>query len=220
MAFEKQRLLQALEMMAELQGMIQDTHGNVSVRVGDDRMWIKPSGVPYDRIVEDDLCEVKFGPLSTWEQTQGILQPSVDTVHHAAIYANNPRIKAICHTHSPHVVAHAILENPIICASTEQADYFGEDVFCVAYASLDKWGAKLEDLVDHKAILLGKHGGLTFADCPIKAVKLAVQLENVARKNVLAGLVNVPLLERHNHRLSDREIRIWHRRFQEVYGQR
>lgn len=203
--------------MAKRNDVIQDTHGNVSIRDGT-IMWIKPSGVPYEDIKAYDVCGVS---LLDGARIAGVLKPSVDAEHHASIYKNNPEIGAICHTHSPHVVAHAILGRSIDCVCTEQADYFGGDVPCFAYRDFNSWGEVihleiLKSFETKKAVLLQSHGGLTFASDPVQAVKLAIQLENVARKNVLAGVH----IQRYVGPLGPSEVEKWHRRYNEVYGQK
>lgn len=212
------RVAEALALMAKRNDVIQDTHGNVSAKDGD-VIWIKPSGVPYENIKYDDVCGIS---LIDGEQVAGTLKPSVDTAHHVSIYKNNPDIGAICHTHSPNVVAHAILGQVVKCLCTEQADYFGGDVPCFAYRDHNSWGSIISlNLLRYtdtrKAVILQCHGGLTFADDPVQAVKLAIQLENVARKNVLAGIHlagYVPTPFGHS------EVEKWHRRYNEVYGQK
>lgn len=212
----RRSLLEAIRLMAKRNDVIQDTHGNVSVRDGESFMWIKPSGVPYEKIEFDNLCGIDFyGTGGHWLQVAGNMRPSVDTVHHRWIYQRNPKVKAIVHTHSPYVVAHAIRGSPILCVTTEQADYFGDDVRCLPYADLDKWG-DLFFIDEPKAVLLQSHGALTFADDPVKAVNLAIQLENIARKNILAGVIE----DRKENPLTRDERQKWHRRYQDVYGQR
>lgn len=208
----RKSVLEALRLMAKRNDVIQDTHGNVSGIEGQRFMWIKPSGVPYDQIEFDSVCGVDFFD----GKEVGKLKPSVDTPHHQSIYINNPQIRAICHTHSPHVVAFAIRRQSIPCTMTEQADYFGGDIECFPYSDLDSWGMNLGKLGDRKAVILGNHGGLTFGKTPVEAVKLAIQLENVARKNVLAGVFDI--VQRW-HPLEPEEVKRWFERYNNVYGQ-
>jgi len=212
-------ILEAFATMAERKDVLQDTHGNLSVLISEREMLIKPSGVPYEKITRNNVCHVEFTddkyPMIVRIQTNGF-KPSVDAVHHARIYLNNPHIKSICHTHSPHVVAHAIAGMGISCLCTEHADYFGDTVRAAAYKDLDEWGDLFIE-ENEKALILEKHGALTFAKNPKDAVNLAVQLENVARKNFLArslvgrggGLLPLPAEERMK----------WHRRYNTTYGQ-
>lgn len=208
------QMRKAFKVMAARNDVLQDTHGNLSARVGDE-ILIKPSGVPYDQISE--MCHLKILENgSTINIRNNGLKPSVDLVHHVVIYKNNPDIKSICHTHSPYTVAHAISEIPIDCLCTEHADYFGKRIKCMPYADLDSWGSKVMLEKGERAVLLGHHGALTFADTPEKSVNLAIQLENVARKNYLALTLNMQGVRM----MRTDEAEKWHERYNNVYGQR
>ena len=208
--------------MALLDGMSGGTHGNISCRTGKLEFLIKPSGVKYSEMSPDKFCRVRvvaYGPerVPTVDVIEGELRPSVDTVHHAALYVNHPWLRSICHTHSDYVVAHAICGSSIECMSTEQADVFGGAVPCLSYEDFESWGQRISL---HKegvpAVLLTRHGGLTFADAPSIAVELAQRLEDVARKNVLARIVNT----NNPSALLPTEVAKWHKRFKNDYGQK
>lgn len=196
-------------------------HGNVSCRIDKHNFLIKPSGVKNPNI--DQLCLIRIvayggGMLPTISVTEGELNPSVDTAHHAQIYIENEWVKAICHTHSDYVVAHALANRPIECASTEQADIFGGRINCAPYADLDSWSLDLDlDEKGVQALLLGHHGGLTFAKDPQKAVELAKRMEDVARKNYLASQIHYP---GYLHSMPEKEIKKWRKRYLKGYGQK
>lgn len=207
------KMREAFKLMAKRNDVLQDTHGNLSVKVGDD-ILIKPSGVPYDQITE--MCHLKIltnGALANVRNNG--LKPSVDLIHHVAIYRDNPDVSSICHTHSPYAVAFAIVGDALECMCTEHADYFGGPIYCSTYRDLDSWGAGLARDPGTKAVLLQHHGALTFADDPMRAVNLAIQLENVARKNFLARQLRASTAP-----MARKEIKKWHERYNNVYGQR
>jgi L-ribulose-5-phosphate 4-epimerase len=218
---KKVQLFEALQLMAKRDDVIQDTHGNVSVRVDDETMYIKPSGVPYELIRPHDLCEVRFGGNGVHVSLHHSMKPSVDVPHHISIYQNNPHVGAICHTHSPYAVAFAMLEMGIPCVSTEQADYFGGSIRCLPYSDLNNWGKYVwpkespDKTLRERAVLLGHHGVLTFAGNPVEAVNLAIQLENLARKHFLAQTLHHQEIPG----LPQEEIDKWHQRYQNDYGQ-
>lgn len=208
----KGRLYSALQLMSSNERLIRDTHGNVSLfDRAQGHVYIKPSGVPYGDIEIDDVCVVDD---STLRQYSSRRRPSVDLPHHISIYHRHPWIRAICHTHSPYVVAHAIAGRDIRCLSTEQADYFGGPVNVLPYADLNDWGDQVSVSGSTRAVLLERHGALTFAADPVEAVKLAVALENVAEKNYLAWVLGGQV-----EPLPDRSIDQWHRRYRDGYGQ-
>lgn len=207
-------LLDALHMMEDV---VDDNHGNVSARIGD-AVWIKPSGMPYREITVEDLVVSSLdGKIVTSNAGR---KPSVDLVNHLAIYRRHPEIGAICHTHSPYVVAFAAQGWGITCYTTEQADRFGGHISCNDFVKdPDGWGdeVRFDGRRDcsRKAALLQNHGGLTFADDPVEAVKLAEHLENIAKKTHLA----ITLFPVGTNELSGKDIKTWHERYNTKYGQ-
>jgi L-ribulose-5-phosphate 4-epimerase len=211
-------MVKAFQLMAKRNDVLQDTHGNLSMRMGD-QIFIKPSGVPYEDIGLHEVCHYVFDQQGKYvELRKNGLRPSVDLFHHVNIYNANPHVKAICHTHSPHAVAFAICGKSIPCCTTEQADYFGGRVTCLPYKDLNEWSMGISLRQNERALLLANHGALTFADDPLRAVNLAIQLENVARKNVLARCLGQGPLDLWELDPADSDR--WHERYNNVYGQR
>ncbi len=65
------------------EGLVVGTAGNVSAREpGGRHFWITPSGVDYAQLTAAKLVQVDL----TGRQQAGRLQPSSDTMSHAAIY--------------------------------------------------------------------------------------------------------------------------------------
>lgn len=215
-------VLKALHKMAELNNVIQDTHGNVSQKYEHEPsrnytnniigFHIKPSGMEYRQIVLEDVCNIR---VSGYHSVYNERKPSVDSVHHGEIYKRCNWIKAICHTHSPYAVAFAGMNSPIRCYLTEHADYFGKTVRCAPYSDLNNWGKDVAEFLQEgeKAVLLGNHGVLTFGDNAIQAVKRAAALENIAMKNYL-----IETFKRAKP-LDEEEVKKWHERYNNVYGQ-
>jgi L-ribulose-5-phosphate 4-epimerase len=201
-------MLSALNIMAKSQNIIEDTHGNVSYR-DDFSFQIKPSGMEYAEIRHDDLVDVN---IHTGDVT-GRRKPSVDAEHHRSIYLRNPGVGAICHTHSPYATAFAIRGEDLSVLCTEHADYFGHPIRCLPFASLDRWGW-IDLKAGERAVLLGRHGVLTFARerNPVSAVKLAIALEAIAKKYLLSRAMFLDPLD-------DYEVQKWHDRYQNRYGQ-
>ena len=101
--------------------------------------------------------------------------------------------------------------------TTEHADYFGHHVRVLPYRDLDSWG-DFELYSYEKAVILGNHGGLTFANDPVKAVELSLMLENIAEKNHLSRILLPTGLS--SNVLSKDEMNKWHKRYSEGYGQK
>src|SRR5215510_3291838 len=80
-------------------GLVTMHSGNVSVYAPElGKVFIKPSGMDYDKITRDAVVAVDFEtgkPL-------GKNRPSVDLPHHLFLYRNMPNIRSVIHTHSNH----------------------------------------------------------------------------------------------------------------------
>ena len=84
MAIEK-RTAQELVVKAGLElmesGLIARTWGNVSARISDNVFVITPSGIPYEKLIPDDIVEVTIDEL---EYDENGLKPSSEKGVHAA----------------------------------------------------------------------------------------------------------------------------------------
>ncbi len=117
----KQQVLEA-NLRLPASGLARLTWGNVS---GVDRehgmMIIKPSGVPYSHLQDDDMVVLE---LATGSKVEGELNPSSDAPTHLALYRAWSGIGGICHTHSPCATAWSQAGRPLPCYGTTQADHF------------------------------------------------------------------------------------------------
>lgn len=193
-------------------GLVTSTSGNVSGRLSDGRVVIKPSGVNYDELTPDmqPVVDLDGNMLS------GELKPSVDLPHHLYLYRHCPELHSVVHTHSNYATAFAAVNRSIPCCLTAIADEFGGDVPCTPY--VDNQGdhigeAILQYRTQSPAILLGGHGVFTFDVSVKKALKAAVMVEDAARTVFAAmqlGEVSV---------MPAYEVAKWWGRYHSTYGQ-
>jgi L-ribulose-5-phosphate 4-epimerase len=117
----KQHVLEA-NLRLPSSGLVHLTWGNVS---GIDRasgmMVIKPSGVPYSHLRDDDMVVLE---LATGRKVEGNFNPSSDAPTHLALYRAWNGIGGICHTHSPFATAWSQAGKPLPCFGTTHADHF------------------------------------------------------------------------------------------------
>lgn len=203
--------------------LIRDTHGNLSEKCGENHFYIKPSGVPYGLIGIYDVPKMLISPGGSTDdgrkQVSG-KQPSVDTRHHAAIYDMNPHVGGVCHTHSTYCVVHATANYDVPCLTTEHADYFCHNIACLPYdgGGFDSWGSQVGEYIhvegrERGAVLLERHGLVTWGkDCE-EALTLAIAAETVAERAYLTHL-RCPLV-----REMGEERGKWHWRYWNAYGQ-
>jgi L-ribulose-5-phosphate 4-epimerase len=177
------------------------------------RVFIKPSGMDYDKIAPHDIVEVD---LISGEVVRGHRRPSVDLPHHLYLYRHMPEVCSIIHTHSNHATAFAACQRPIPLCLTAIADEFGEEVPCTPYVDND--GDTIgRTILAHRtqapAILLGNHGVFAWGATPEAALKAAVMVEDTARTVYLALQVGRPVM------IPAAEAAKWHDRYWNRYGQ-
>jgi L-ribulose-5-phosphate 4-epimerase len=203
-------------------GLVVMHSGNAS---GIDRpsglVLIKPSGIDYEALRPADLCVVDLGgtPIEAGRVPDGIaspLRPSVDTNHHVRLYAKDPALGGIVHTHSNFATAWAAVGRAIPCALTALADEFGAEIPCAPY--LDNEGEAIANgILKHRnrspAVLLAQHGVFAFDATPTRALKAAVMVEDAAKTLWLARQLG-PLAS-----LPAGEIEKWWTRYHTRYGQ-
>jgi L-ribulose-5-phosphate 4-epimerase len=197
------------------QGLVTMHSGNASgYSAEDDVLFIKPSGMDYDKITPENLAEVR---VSTGEVLTPGVRPSVDLPHHLFLYRRVPGLGGIIHTHSNYATAFAAVHRPIPLALTSIADEFGDEIPCAPY--LDNEGEHIgEGILRHRnrapAILLGSHGVFAWGPTPRAALKAAVMTEDAAKTIWLAIQIGEPRV------IPPEEAEKWHDRYQNRYGQK
>jgi L-ribulose-5-phosphate 4-epimerase len=196
-------------------GLVAWTSGNISGRVpGDDTMVIKPSGVLFEDLTPEAMCEVDIDTLENRSPTKY----SSDTATHAYIYREMPEVGGIVHTHSPYATAWAAVGEPIPCFLTAMADEFGGPIPLAGFALIggEQIGREVVRVLrGHRspAAIVQNHGVFTLGATPVAAVKAAVMCEDVARTAFLARQLGTPIP------ISDADIASLHRRYTDEYGQ-
>jgi L-ribulose-5-phosphate 4-epimerase len=212
---ELKRTVSDLHAILPSQRLVAWTSGNISARVpGEQRMVIKPSGVPYESLTPASMCVVGLDDL----EVEGGLKPSSDTATHAAIYRAMPEVGGIVHTHSAYATAFAALGREIPCVLTAMADEFGGPIPCGGFARIggEEIGQEVvRVLTGHRspATLMRNHGVFTIGPTPRDAVQAAVMCEDVARTVHHALQLGEP------QPLAQEDIDALHERYTHVYGQ-
>ncbi|MEZ4360799.1 MAG: class II aldolase/adducin family protein [Kofleriaceae bacterium] len=185
-------------------GLTFGTSGNVSVRLDATSLLISPTGVDYDALGTADLPVVDFNGTS-----RGGKAPSSEWRIHRDILRARPEVNAVVHTHSPHATALACRGEGIPPFHYMVAVAGGADVRCAPYATFGSEELSrlaLIALEGRRACLLANHGVIaTGADLPA-ALRLAGEIENLARQYLLARLGGAPQLldEAEMHRVVEK----------------
>ena len=178
-------------------GLNKGTSGNVSVRHGDG-FYITPTGMPYDRLVADDI------PLMALDGSHvGARKPSSEWRFHRDLYAARPEVGAVLHAHSPFAVSLACLRRDIPPFHYMIARFGGDAVRCADYALFGSQAlsdAALLAMRDRKACLLANHGLLVAGRDLDEALALAIELEELCEQYWRTCQLGAPVL------LSDDEM--------------
>jgi L-ribulose-5-phosphate 4-epimerase len=174
-------------------------HGNVSLRVpGSDEMYFTagpslrnhPASAVVRLGLDGTLREGELPPI------QGAV-----VAMHTAMYADNPDVACVLHTHSPYATAFAAAHRPIGCW-VEALAMFGlpNGVPVAAYGprGSDQAVANIRAAVSPgvPAVLLANHGVLVFHRTPDLAIMIGGIVEEAAQAGIRAaaigGSVEVP----------------------------
>jgi len=102
-------------------GLALFTFGNASaIDRSSGLVVIKPSGVPYEEMDEEDLVVTDLDGRIV----AGELRPSSDLPTHLVLYRSFPSIGGVVHTHSHYATVWAQAGREIPCMGTTHADYF------------------------------------------------------------------------------------------------
>jgi L-ribulose-5-phosphate 4-epimerase len=196
-AFEANRQLPKL-------GLVLFTFGNVSAADRDLGVFaIKPSGVPYDDLSPEKMVIVDFeGKI-----VKGKLRPSSDTLTHALLYKEWPKVGGIAHTHSTYATAWAQSQRDIPIFGTTHADHTTADIPCAPPMADEmirgdyeyQTGLQIINLFRERdlnyeeveMVLVGNHAPFTWGKTPDKAVYNSAVLESIAQMAYLTLQIDV-----------------------------
>ncbi len=180
-------------------GHVASTDGNISVRLGPDRILASPTCVSKGTMTPDDLVITDLeGRLIS-----GTRKPSSELGMHLLIYKLRPDVNAVCHAHPPVATGYAAagiaLDKPILC----------ELVIGLGSVPVARYGtpgtseltAQIEPLVHgHDAILMANHGVVTYGPDLLTAYHRMETTEHFARVSLVTELLGKQNL------LSNREV--------------
>lgn len=170
------------------------TWGNVSAIDREKNLVvIKPSGVSYDDMKENDMVVVDLDG----KVIEGNYKPSSDTATHIELYKAFEGIGAVVHTHSEWATSWAQAGISLPAMGTTHADYFYGEIPCTrpmtkeeietAYEKetgtviIEKFKENNIDPVDVPSVLVHTHGPFSWGKDADNAVHNAVVLEEVAK---------------------------------------
>lgn len=157
--------------------------GNVSVRVGLDRVLVTPSGMSKADVRERDLVEVALDGAPV-RRSGGARPPSSEILLHLATYRARPDVRAVVHAHPPAATGFAVAHEALDHGALAEMAYTVGRVPLVPYAmpgsrALAERVARV--LETHDAALLANHGAVTVGRTLEAAHQRMESLEHGAR---------------------------------------
>ncbi len=183
-------------------GLVTFTWGNVSAIDRESGLVvIKPSGVEYDSMTQDDMVVVE---LASGKAVEGKWKPSSDTPTHLELYRAFENLGGIVHTHSTWATSFAQAGMGIRPLGTTHGDYFYGEVPCTRAMTPEEIAGEYEketgsviieafrdiDPMTIPGVLVKSHGPFAWGKDAFDAVHNAVVLEEVAAMNYRTMLLN------------------------------
>ena len=194
-------------------GLNQGTSGNLSARI-EGGILVTPSSLPYEQMEADDLVALDLSghPLRRRQR-----RPSSEWRLHADVLNGRSEATAVVHCHPIHATALACHDRGIPAFHYMVAVAGGDEILCAPYAT---FGTKelsenvVEALGPRNACLLARHGMVTLGKDLESALRVAVEVETLARMYLQALQLGEPPV------LSSAQMQAVHAQFRGLhYGQ-
>ncbi len=170
--------------------------GNVSVRCrrgARPGFLITPTGIPYAQLTPEDIV---FVCLDSAEAV-GVRAPSSEWRFHLDILRSRSEFNAVVHTHSRAATALAVHGRGIPAFHYMVAVAGGKDIRCAPYATFGTQllsDHALDALAGRRACLLAHHGVIACGISLPEALRLAIEVENLALTYLHARTLGEPPL--------------------------
>lgn len=172
-------------------GLVVGTAGNVSVRDGD-LVAVTPSGVPYADLTPGHVGVHRLDG----SPVEAELKPTSELPLHLAVYAADPAVKAIVHTHSTAATAVSALADEVPAIHYYVA-LFGGTVRVAPYATYgtDALARNVSAALDGRSgCLMANHGAVTTGPDLATAHERAAYLEWICDVYLRAAAAGTPRL--------------------------
>lgn len=178
------------------QGLAPGSDGNLSARLDEGTILITPSGFDKGFLEPDDLLTVNLvGELiPPTHRGRQHLKPSSETNMHVEVYRRRPDVQAVIHAHPPMAIACTLAGIRLDRSVLPEVIYHLGGIPTAPYATpgTPEGADAVRDLVqDYNAILLDRHGALTFGADIYQALMRLEWAEQAAKVVLAASSVGV-----------------------------
>jgi L-fuculose-phosphate aldolase len=171
------------------QGYVAATDGNLSARMGSDRVLVTPSGESKGFLAADDLVVIGLdgNPLSAYRGRGQ--RPSSEIQMHLEVYRQRSDVRAVIHAHPPLAVAFSIAGMSLArCVIPEVIVTLG-GIPTTDYATPGTAEVPVsirQAVREYDAVIMAHHGSLTVGETLWKAYLRLEKVEHTARITLAA----------------------------------
>jgi L-fuculose-phosphate aldolase len=169
-------------------GYTASNDGNISVRLGADRLLMTPKGVCKGFMTADMMCITDLDG----RKLQGDRDPSSEMLMHLEVYRQRPDVRAVVHAHPPTATGFAVAGIPLDRAVLAEVLTTLGSIPIAEYATPST--KELPDAVRkyikaHDGMLLANHGALTVGGDLFAAYFKMETIEHFAKISLVARLL-------------------------------
>jgi len=161
-------------------GLIAGQDGNVSVRLGPDRLLVTPAGMSKGEVQEEDLVEVSL----EGERLGGARAASSELAVHLVIHRGRPDVGAVVHAHPPTATGFAVAGETLPANVLPELVYGVGPIALVPYETPGTRALAerfMPYLSGHDAWLMANHGAVTAGPTLAVAHQRMESVEHAAR---------------------------------------
>ena len=168
-----------------MRGYTASNDGNISVRIGDDRLLMTPTAVCKGFMTPDMMCITDLDG----KKVEGARNPSSEMKMHLEVYRHRPDVRAVCHAHPPTATGFAVAGIPLDKAVLAEVLTTLGSIPIAEYAtpSTAELPAAVRKYVKaHDGMLLANHGALTLGADLFSAYYKMETIEHFAKISLVA----------------------------------
>ncbi|MCJ7497190.1 MAG: class II aldolase/adducin family protein [candidate division Zixibacteria bacterium] len=176
-------------------GYVVASEGNMSIRLGENKILITPSGKNKGLLKGKDLVvvDLKGKKLSgSQDPNSENLKPSSELLMHLFVYQKRKDVNAVVHAHPPYSLAFASAHLHLAQNLLPEVIMFLGEIPLTAYAtpSTEEVPISLYPIIErHNAFLLENHGVLTLGKDIDEAYSRLEMVEHLAKVNLLCKIL-------------------------------
>ena len=169
-------------------GYTASNDGNISVRLGDDRLLMTPRSVCKGFMTPDMMCVTDLNG----KKLAGDRDPSSEMLMHLEVYRQRPDARAVCHAHPPIATGFAVAGIPLDRAVLAEVLTTLGSIPIAEYAtpSTSELPQAVRKYVKaHDGMLLANHGALTLGADLFSAYYKLETIEHFAKISLVARML-------------------------------